>query len=901
LTAAEVLAVYNLEQVPQHECYADTDCPVINCKQATCQIGAINTCQYTDIPDCGTGLESREFFHDQSFLIPENVVLNDYVGEKIISPNHEPSGAVTFEVIGGTGLGRFSINSNTGIITVSDISGINNGPSSYTLQLRATDTVYEDTATVTIDVLDVDSGNVVFIDPSYSGTSTGSRSQPHKSWDDITWTSGVTYLQKRGTTYTRSSETLYIGSGVTMGAYGQGLRPIMSFTRGSATGNIYAFHTQWNENILIRDLDLIATDSTAVLYTASTNLVVDNCLLHGDNNYNIFRSHGDVVDSKLLNSELFNPEDDGIWMADTNGFEIAYTKIYDVNIAWFVDGMNTGGDNIHIGGDAPDANINLNIHHNRLDHSSTGWKQIIIIRGGGEPQQNLRIEHNLLLGREGTFNGRTECENGTSNAIVPLGVNGGVIRYNVIRNTMRGVFAPAIDEPCSNFLIAYNTMENNCFSAVHFGPGNDMELYNNVMTYSSLSGYESSGAAINAGGSHVKMRNNIIYNDFGTSFYTDGGNAANIDEDYNIFYPASSIALGANSDIVDPLFVDAPNYDAHLQGNSPAIDAGVSVGISTDLDQNSIVGTPDVGAYEYQGTPTIPPNPDQFDIVFSQDFNDNPLGAYLRTTWSEDWGMPVTAWSHPCYSNCADEAEWAKARLTIHEETGGDKFLRHELAAKLYQPGDSAANWKMPLGNHEELYLTYRLRLYGDDWDERYYAGKIPAFCGFGQGSCNGDALKYEKFMTTFAFSMNHWDVLEDDQIAFYYTYAGMVVGDEWGDAPDWLTLLNNTPVNEWHTITQRIVMNTPGQENGLMEGFWDGVLVAQKTDMDYRNSSNQYISSLKWDNFLGGSGVNPSDYGDMPTFDFDDFFIYTYKDSVSGVPQGLEPSPAGRVLDFPF
>jgi hypothetical protein len=262
----------------------------------------------------------------------------------------------------------------------------------------------------------------------------------------------------------------------------------------------------------------------------------------------------------------------------------------------------TGGDNIHIGGDAPDANINLNIHHNRRDHSSTGWKQIIIIRGGGEPQQNLKIEYNLLLGREGTFSGRTECENGTSNGIVPIGIDGGVIQYNVIRNTMRGVLAQSIDEPCSNILIAYNTMENNCFSAVQFGPGNDIELYNNVMTYSSLSGYESSGAAINAGGSHVKMRNNIIYNDFGTSFYTDGGNAANIDEDYNIFYPASSIALGANSDIVDPLFVDAPNYDVHLQGNSSAINAGVDVGLTQDLDQNSIVGTPDIGAYEYQGT-----------------------------------------------------------------------------------------------------------------------------------------------------------------------------------------------------------------------------------------------------------------------------------------------------------
>jgi hypothetical protein len=48
----------------------------------------------------------------------------------------------------------------------------------------------------------------------------------------------------------------------------------------------------------------------------------------------------------------------------------------------------------------------------------------------------------------------------------------------------------------------------------------------------------------------------------------------------------------------DPLFVSP--IDHHLSSNSPAIDAGIDVGITEDIDGNPISGSPDIGAYEYQ-------------------------------------------------------------------------------------------------------------------------------------------------------------------------------------------------------------------------------------------------------------------------------------------------------------
>jgi hypothetical protein len=56
----------------------------------------------------------------------------------------------------------------------------------------------------------------------------------------------------------------------------------------------------------------------------------------------------------------------------------------------------------------------------------------------------------------------------------------------------------------------------------------------------------------------------------------------------------------------DPLFIS--DSDFHLQNISPAINAGTDVGLTEDYAGNPIVGAPDIGAYEYQGTDVTPPS-----------------------------------------------------------------------------------------------------------------------------------------------------------------------------------------------------------------------------------------------------------------------------------------------------
>ena len=55
--------------------------------------------------------------------------------------------------------------------------------------------------------------------------------------------------------------------------------------------------------------------------------------------------------------------------------------------------------------------------------------------------------------------------------------------------------------------------------------------------------------------------------------------------------------------LVSPAKANVPNDDFRLQSGSPAINAGIDVGLTTDYLGNPIIGLPDIGAFEYQSVP----------------------------------------------------------------------------------------------------------------------------------------------------------------------------------------------------------------------------------------------------------------------------------------------------------
>lgn len=96
--------------------------------------------------------------------------------------------------------------------------------------------------------------------------------------------------------------------------------------------------------------------------------------------------------------------------------------------------------------------------------------------------------------------------------------------------------------------------------------------------------------------------NSLIADDHNLLYHIGEGDAYEIDLNYySLSEYQAMTSKGQGSIQENPQFVDPSNYDFHSQGSSPAIDAGVDIGLTTDFD-----GKPrpqgagyDIGVYEY--------------------------------------------------------------------------------------------------------------------------------------------------------------------------------------------------------------------------------------------------------------------------------------------------------------
>ncbi len=127
------------------------------------------------------------------------------------------------------------------------------------------------------------------------------------------------------------------------------------------------------------------------------------------------------------------------------------------------------------------------------------------------------------------------------------------------------------------------------------------------------------------------VRNNIFYN-AGSNYWASSGGS--VKGSHNILYQTDgSIDPGDfPNDLVniDPLFVNPAADDYHIRAGSPAIDAGLNVGVTTDLE-----GTPrpqgagyDIGAYEF--TPALA-------------LSGIPGSGTIYLNWNVNFTLPLTS------------------------------------------------------------------------------------------------------------------------------------------------------------------------------------------------------------------------------------------------------------------
>ena len=456
--------------------------------------------------------------------------------------------------------------------------------------------------------------NTIYIDPTYGSNGVGTIDNPKNTLVGLTITNYYTYKVKYDETLTGSTVVdLSNKTGVIFTSYGTGTnRPKISFT-GSGT---CAIRFANSINCTVANLDVYTDITQSVIAiiqmgegtgtNGGTGNIIAGCKLHNVKQTNTLGGigiRGGGTDISIINCEIYDCADDGLYMRDTTNVNIGYCNIYQVcqNYGGLLKGFANAGSSS--GGDCIQFNgryINYHVHHTIMDRTDewTGNKYCLITAQAlGQPVQDGGIIEHCTFKTRVTVLGAV---------ILSYSLNT-IFRFNNldgVYGSEEGAFKLA-NGTCQNTIIHNNIFDSIPGRAITIGLSGTLgvatgtKIYNNVF-YKQLSNATHNGCIWNDGGT-LDVKNNIFAfaGVSGVAFTNWTVGTWTIQN--NCFDDVSKVGTpgqGTNAVIGNPLFVDAANDNFHLQTGSPCEDAGVdlSATITEDFDGNTEYST-NLGVY----------------------------------------------------------------------------------------------------------------------------------------------------------------------------------------------------------------------------------------------------------------------------------------------------------------
>ena len=176
------------------------------------------------------------------------------------------------------------------------------------------------------------------------------------------------------------------------------------------------------------------------------------------------------------------------------------------------------------------------------------------------------------------------------------------------------------------------------------------------------------------------------------------------------------------------------------------------------------------------------------------------------------------------------------------------------------------AQFKVPLpGSYNELFVSYRIRFAaGFDFVK---GGKLPGLCG---GDCNtgGDVPD-----GTDGFSARLMWRANGKVMQYMYMPDQK---SQWGDNLYWAEGGQRFfEPGTWHQVQTRIVMNTPGESDGIIQSWFDGEMALDRSDIRLSDVGSLGVDTLYFSTFFGGSSDDWAPTADE-VIDFDDILVST-------------------------
>jgi len=406
--------------------------------------------------------------------------------------------------------------------------------------------------------------------------------------------------------YNGETVTVNSGSSMTLKTTGHqsyytvdGLRLISTISGGEgittidfANGwpNNETVQTGGNSNIILKNCYV----EGAVLFYGPNN-VVENCEFSGKNilndaiHYRYYPSTNGIINNNIIHDYLGR----AVWaMSSVDNILIENNTIYNTYLGIDCDGARIPDTKCRV--------IKNIIYNSGRGTLHTDWGCGIFL----ENAFNAVIDKNLI------FNSPT----GDGMYIINYG--NGPNWFTKDNTEYRNL---DLNMTLSNNII-YNSPGN---AAILDYAASGIKMYNN--TISQLGSVAMIAVSIPTGTSfyaqHLDVRNNIFSGSGGLAAWKTENPATISNSTFsNNLYYGRTATLGEQSISNNPLFVGTNDF--HLQSNSPAIDAGITVAIADDFDGNTRPQGKwfDIGAYEYSSnqpspTPTLTPTPTQSFLV----------------------------------------------------------------------------------------------------------------------------------------------------------------------------------------------------------------------------------------------------------------------------------------------
>ena len=231
------------------------------------------------------------------------------------------------------------------------------------------------------------------------------------------------------------------------------------------------------------------------------------------------------------------------------------------------------------------------------------------------------------------------------------------------------------------------------------------------------------------------------------------------------------------------------------------------------------------------------------------DFENAPLGPYTQESLAAD------------FRGVEGHGQGLERASIVATEQGRSLRVRYPRGS--VGPGEGGAQFvvKLPPG-HDELRCSYRVRFAaGFDFVR---GGKLPGLVGGSRPT--GGKPRDDGFSARLMWRVSG--------AAVQYVYYPGQTSTYGVDLP---YLLAGGPARfhpgAWHRVEHRLVMNTPGQANGVLQAWIDGQLALDQRDRVWRLDGSIHIDALYFSTFFGGN--NPS-WGATrdETVDFDNFVV---------------------------